>query len=194
MGQWRRNLVFLSFWVLLAGGQRVYAQPEGLPFDPERSTLYTREELWSGYDSVAEKNESLDRRIFEYFTGASKYAPAYAQLLAQRRHDANMDYAVNKFLHLDATAAPKGRKVVAIVGSHSTFRDDPWYRKAAELGYALNRAGYFVVTGGGPGLMEATHLGVWMSHYDEKALADALHTLAATAKPSAGTAKGQYEM
>jgi predicted Rossmann-fold nucleotide-binding protein len=105
-----------------------------------------------------------------------------------------MDYAVNKFLDLDATAAPQGRKVVAIFGAHSTSRDDPWYGKAAELGYALTRAGYFVVSGGGPGLMEAAHLGAWMSRYDEKALADAANTLAATSKPPAGGAKGQYEM
>jgi len=190
----RRTVVFLLFWALFAGCQSARAQHEDLPFDPEKSTVYTREELWSGYDSVPEKNESLDRRIAEYFTGASKYAPSHEQLLAQRRHDANMDYAVNKFLDVDATAAPTGRKIVAIVGSHSTFRDDPWYRKAAELGYALNRVGYFVVSGGGPGLMEAVHLGVWMSRYDEKALAEALDMIATTSKPIANSAKEQYEM
>jgi len=194
MGQCRRNFICFSLWVLLAGSQSAYAQHEDLPFDPDRSTLYAREELWSGYDSVPEKNESLDRRIYEYFLGAAKYAPSREHLLAQRRHDANIDYAVNKFLDLDATAAPRGRKVVAIVGSHSTFRDASWYRKAAELGYALNRAGYFVVSGGGPGLMEAAHLGVWMSRYDETALADALRTLATTSKPPAGITTGQHEM
>jgi predicted Rossmann-fold nucleotide-binding protein len=192
--QCRRSIVFLSLCALFTACQSAPAPRADLPFDPEKNTLYTREELWSGYDSVPEKNESLDRRIFEYFTRATKHAPSYAHLLAQRRHDANMDYAVNKFLDLDATAAPQGRKVVAIFGAHSTFRDDPWYGKAAELGYALTRAGYFVVSGGGPGLMEAAHLGAWMSRYDEKALADAVNILAATSKPLAGGAKGQYEM
>jgi predicted Rossmann-fold nucleotide-binding protein len=193
-GQWRRSVVFLSLWALFAGCRSAPAPHADLPFDPEKSTVYTREELWSGYDPVPGKNASLDRRISEYFTRASKYAPPREQLLAQRRHDANMDYAVNKFLGLDGTSAPQARKIVAILGSHSTFRDDPWYRKAAELGYALSRAGYFVVSGGGPGLMEATHLGAWMSRYDAGALADAVATVATTSKPAAGAAKEQYDM
>jgi uncharacterized protein (TIGR00730 family) len=48
---------------------------------------------------------------------------------------------------------------VSVFGSARTPRDDPEYARGTELGGALARAGFTVITGGGPGLMEAVNKG-----------------------------------
>ena len=48
---------------------------------------------------------------------------------------------------------------VSVFGSARTPRDDPDYAKGEQLGAALARAGFTVITGGGPGLMEAVNKG-----------------------------------
>jgi uncharacterized protein (TIGR00730 family) len=48
---------------------------------------------------------------------------------------------------------------VSVFGSARTHVDDPDYAAAENLGAALARAGYAVITGGGPGIMEAVNKG-----------------------------------
>lgn len=50
-------------------------------------------------------------------------------------------------------------KTVTIFGSARTPEDSPYYQKARELGGMLAQAGYAVITGGGPGIMEAANRG-----------------------------------
>jgi uncharacterized protein (TIGR00730 family) len=50
-------------------------------------------------------------------------------------------------------------RAVTVFGSARTQRDHPEYRLGRELGAALSRAGFAVVTGGGPGAMEAVNRG-----------------------------------
>jgi hypothetical protein len=48
---------------------------------------------------------------------------------------------------------------VSVFGSARTPSDHPEYQSGRELGEALARAGYAVITGGGPGAMEAVNRG-----------------------------------
>ncbi|MFK5584553.1 MULTISPECIES: TIGR00730 family Rossman fold protein [unclassified Serinicoccus] len=48
---------------------------------------------------------------------------------------------------------------VAVFGSARTVRDHPTYALAEQVGHRLARAGYAVITGGGPGVMEAANKG-----------------------------------
>src|SRR5437899_2273495 len=50
-------------------------------------------------------------------------------------------------------------KAVSVFGSARTPRDHPEYAMGVKLGAALARAGYAVITGGGPGTMEALNKG-----------------------------------
>ncbi|MDQ3664670.1 MAG: TIGR00730 family Rossman fold protein [Actinomycetota bacterium] len=50
-------------------------------------------------------------------------------------------------------------RAVSVFGSARTSRDDPEYDLARRLGGALADAGWAVITGGGPGIMEATNRG-----------------------------------
>jgi uncharacterized protein (TIGR00730 family) len=50
-------------------------------------------------------------------------------------------------------------KAVTVFGSARTAVDDPMYQAARDLGSALAEAGFAVITGGGPGIMEAANRG-----------------------------------
>ncbi|MCZ2857929.1 TIGR00730 family Rossman fold protein [Blastococcus sp. VKM Ac-2987] len=50
-------------------------------------------------------------------------------------------------------------RAVSVFGSARTPRDHRHYAVGVELGAALSRAGYAVITGGGPGVMEAANRG-----------------------------------
>jgi uncharacterized protein (TIGR00730 family) len=54
--------------------------------------------------------------------------------------------------------ADVGRAAV-VFGSARTPPDDPWYAAAQDVGRRLGEAGFSVITGGGPGIMEAANRG-----------------------------------
>jgi uncharacterized protein (TIGR00730 family) len=51
------------------------------------------------------------------------------------------------------------RPAATVFGSARVARDDPEYEQARQCGHALAQAGFAVVTGGGPGVMEAANRG-----------------------------------
>ncbi|MBO7328730.1 MAG: TIGR00730 family Rossman fold protein [Lentisphaeria bacterium] len=55
----------------------------------------------------------------------------------------------------------KPKALVSVFGSARTPEDDPVYASARELGGRLVDAGYGVITGGGPGVMEAASRGAF---------------------------------
>jgi predicted Rossmann-fold nucleotide-binding protein len=68
---------------------------------------------------------------------------------------------------------------VGILGGHGEQRGSASYQAIAEVAHALSQKNYTILTGGGPGAMEAAHLGARYANRDASALAGALARLSA---------------
>lgn len=64
------------------------------------------------------------------------------------------------------------------MGGSSNLRTDQFYKKTAYTARLLTLDGLFVVSGGGPGMMEAANLGAYFAKYNETDLDSALTILA----------------
>lgn len=65
---------------------------------------------------------------------------------------------MGEYVHGFGTLAEVGA-AVAVFGSARTPESDPMYQAAVDLGRRLAEAGFAVITGGGPGIMEAANRG-----------------------------------
>jgi predicted Rossmann-fold nucleotide-binding protein len=152
---------------LRAAGALLFPRLPDLPFDPYRAKLYDAAELY-GTGPVA---SSPDAVIYAWARSAR--AVVLSGALATALHDHAISDALN-----DVTAEIDPRSVVGIMGGHGLLRTDPAYRAAAQLGASLTAAGRTVLTGGGPGAMEAGNLGAYLSPWPD-ALDEALAVLGA---------------
>ena len=150
---------------LREAGALLFPRLPNLPFDPYRARLYDAAELY-GSGPV---RSSPDAVIYAW--ARSPAAGALSGELATTLHDHAISDALN-----DATADLDPRSVVGIMGGHALLRTDDAYRAAARLGAALAATGRTVLTGGGPGAMEAGNLGAYLSPWPE-ALDEALALL-----------------
>lgn len=147
-----------------------------LPFKSHRPNLYTRDELTAGFDGH-DISTTLDQRIQAYFDGWRQQRPRdLNEGLAQRTHDYFIETALENFLNpVDGPSV----KIVGVMGKHDTPRRASIYREVARLSWLLSRPrrDYLVVTGGGPGIMEAGSLGAYLSPCPEDAIDDAIEML-----------------
>lgn len=132
----------------------------GLPYDPFRSELYSWRELMA--DSPSGKYASWDEEVYEHFK-EKRFNPGLREALYQRIHDHAMDDGLRRLLEFDDDGMTN-QKAVGIMGGHGTTRTDPFYAQTAETARMLSEAGYLVVSGGGPGIMEAANLGAYFGN------------------------------
>lgn len=157
-------------------GATIFPRFENLPYRPFRNRLYSREELMEGW--TYSEDRSVDKRIYDHFVSRGKNNADVLESLAQRVHDHAIDDALADLL--EGRLEPGGvKKVVGIMGGHSTARTDAFYRKVVYVARDLTEAGYFVASGGGPGIMEAANLGAWLSGVDDQELEEVLEILGA---------------
>ena len=165
------NLTDADLAILYAAGAMIIPKPNNLVYNPFRTKLYS----WQELNSPTEMGSTLDYTIYRHFV-ESKYNPSLLTSLFQRIHDHAIDNGLRRLLVPDKNGA-YDLKSIAIMGGHSTLRTDPYYYKTAHAAYALAREGYFIISGGGPGIMEAANLGAYMAAYDTKALDEAINML-----------------
>ncbi|MFK8162468.1 MAG: LOG family protein [Lewinella sp.] len=154
-------------------GANLLNTSERLPYRPLRRNLYTWRELMEGYSE--EVDNSTDIKIYQHFE-QGKRCPNINEALWQRLHDFSIDEGLRRLLDFNADGLPR-RKTVGFMGGHGTGRDTEDYRTSLRTAKKLAEAGYFVVSGGGPGIMEAANLGAYLAGVSEEELTWVFHTL-----------------
>jgi len=138
--------------------------------------IYTVADLYQGMaEDGSGWEQTPDHRGFLFFN-EKKNTPRTlnpAQMLAARIHDTVQQHAVTEFL--------RERDVVAIMGGHDFKRvqspadvkagKQDVYWECVEIAKKLTEAGFLVVTGGGPGVMEAGNLGALLAGSDDQLVA-----------------------
>ncbi len=143
-----------------------------LPYNPFRRSLYTVKELMKGYNPDV-PGKSLDEVIADHYNHDKKM-PSIHEALAQRIHDHAIDEALYRF----AKPSKGGRrKIIGVMGGHSKTRADKSYQLIAKLTWQLRQEEFAIVSGGGPGIMEAANLGAYLSSYKSDAVEQAIEIL-----------------
>lgn len=141
-----------------------------VPFNTYPSSLYNKDTLYNGFDY--RKTETYagttDKIVYEYYQ-RTLVKNAIKDTLAQRLHDHSITDSLHEYI-----AQFDERKRVAIMGGHRIKRTDAMYLQVARLSKLLTELGYLMLSGGGPGVMEATHAGAWMAGRSDEELLDAL--------------------
>ena len=141
------------------------------PFAVFPSALYTATTLYHGYNrhDKATFETCYDTQVYRHYKEQGKTATDIRESLLRTLHDHSISDALHDILSLYAE-----RDVIAIMGGHSLLRTDETYLLVARIARALTEQGRLVVSGGGPGAMEATHLGAYMAHRPDNDLLQAV--------------------
>ena len=128
-----------------------WAEPEA----PD--ALYTTADLFSAWhpDRPLSAADTFDFRTYaaarEHGKAALRVPPARPVARARAVHDGTMSWYLNERV--------ADEQVVAVMGGHRMARNSEGYRLVADLTHRLAGVGFLLVSGGGPGAMEATHVG-----------------------------------
>ena len=90
-------------------------------------------------------------------TKPTNHSSRHDQLRAAMQRLGQVDYEIRRGYQI----LIKQPRTVSIFGSARTAVDSHYYQQARQLGGLLAQAGYSVVTGGGPGIMEAANRGAF---------------------------------
>lgn len=147
-----------------------------VPFDIYPTSLYTTGTLYEGY--VRNKPETyeqcFDQQVYEHFIRKGKRCNESGELMARTLHDQAITLAMYDFL-----SRYDEKCIVGIMGGHGILRTSEEYKQVVFLSKILTELGSLMVSGGGPGAMEATHLGAWMAGFTVEETLDAIEMVSA---------------
>ena len=142
-----------------------------VPYDVARRSLYHPAELYEGFnpDDDDSYSQCFDSLIYQRYKSMGQHTNNVKELLARTLHDHCIHTALARFFKTH-----DHRRSVGVMGGHALLRTDKAYREIALLSQRLTQEGFIMLSGGGPGAMEATHLGAWMAGFSKQDMEDAL--------------------
>src|SRR5690606_16693257 len=139
--------------------------------------LYPAEELYEHFSPEDPESCELtkDGQIYHHIIQTGKYTTDLRESLARSPHDQSIINALTYFI---IHCVPKS--IIAVMGGHQLSRTSTQYRKIVWMSKLLTEQGKLMISGGGPGAMEATHVGAWLSGKSERCVLHALKMLSAS--------------
>ena len=139
--------------------------------------LYTARDLYDSYKMGQPESfhSTYDQRLFRRYRAHGKEINADTDIresMARSIHD----HTISDFLH-DFLEGYDEKKIIGIMGGHGILRTGQSFPRVARVAKTLTEMGYLMISGGGPGAMEATHLGAWMAGRTDEELQDAVEML-----------------
>lgn len=130
-----------------------------VPFNTYLNKLYDKDSLYNNFDynRLETYLQTTDKIVYDYYQ-KSLETLSIKDTLAQRLHDHSITDSLHEYI-----ANFNERKLVAIMGGHKMKRNEIMYLQVCQLSKSLTENGYLMLSGGGPGAMEATHVGAWMA-------------------------------
>ena len=152
--------VDISNHLLKKGNNSIFPKID-VPFKMYLSKLYTKSSIYSGYDinEPESYHTTYDKKVYDHYIKNGAGEPnTIHESLARRIHDHSVTDAINDFVR---KYEPK--KIIAIMGGHGLKRGAGDYENICLISKDLTEKGYLMISGGGPGAMEATHVGAWFA-------------------------------
>ena len=148
-----------------------------MPYKVFPNKLYDASSLYLHYKPGYHETfyTCYDTIVYERYMAHGKESSDIKETLCRVLHDHSIANALEQFIK-----QYDEKDVVAVMGGHAVKRTDASYRQIVQISKRLTEAGKLMVSGGGPGAMEAVHLGAWMAGRSDAETEDALETVAAS--------------
>lgn len=146
-----------------------------LPYKIMPEELYTPEKLFDRFD-MERPDESFeecwDTRVYRHVVKTGKVPHEPGEIGARAIHDARLKrMLIGLYERIDRD------RVVGVMGGHNLGRNTKEYRQVVDIAKRLTELGRIMISGGGPGAMEATHVGAWMAGRTDEEVSEAIDIL-----------------
>ena len=145
-----------------------------VPYEVLPKRLYNTKDLFDVFDGddPTSFDRCYDTRVYKHMIEKGLHPKNHWEMSARSMHDCRIRRCLQEFL-----GEYEQKYVVGIMGGHAMRRVDAAYRQTVEVSKCLTEKGYLMISGGGPGAMEATHLGAWMADRTDEEVDDAISIL-----------------
>jgi len=148
---------------------------KAVPYEIIHTSLYNAAELYEGYNPEQPEltRDYYDWRVYQHFMSMGKLPSSIDEATARTFHDHGIKIVLGKYVK-----SHNHLRFIGVMGGHALLRTDAMFRQIVFLSKSLTEHGFMMLSGGGPGAMEATHLGAWLAGRGDDEVEEALRILA----------------